>query len=333
MARENVGQRKVWVYEGHSPRPGLAALFRGPEGRQDFYRYWFKEGPGNALDISVYFALKILPIDACSDLGARYSRYTIPRQFKQQEKRARANLARLRPDLTDAQRDAMFIANCDAQGRFVAEYSVLMRIAAARPRRVQRVGAEKMLEAVRDGPVILAAMHLGNWEIMAPELVEMGVVPNVNFAPPPQRGRNWITRRVRSKAGLRLLPSGYASIRPAFKELKSGGVIVQFCDEGFRGVVRGPLFGRPPTTECNMAVIARLARMTGAKIAPIYCVRTHQARFIFHCVEPFSLPPNDGKADTLMDDIVFINAVVEPIIRAHLEQWYFLDNRLPPGAA
>lgn len=332
MAKANAEQRKAWVYEGHSPRPGLTALFRGTTGRQDFYRYWFREGPSNALDIFVYFALKILPIDVCSDLGARYSRRTIPRQFKQQEKRARANLARLRPDLTDAERDAMFIANCDAQGRFVAEYSVLMRIAAT-PGRVQRVGSEQMVEAVRNGPVILAAMHLGNWEIMGPELVDMGVVPEVNFVPPPQRGRNWITRRVRRQAGLRLLPPGHASMRPAVKELKSGGVILQFCDEGFRGVIRGPLFGRKPHTECNMAVIARLARMTGAKIAPIYTVRTRQARFVFHCVQPFSLPPADGKQDTLMDDIVFINAVIEPIIRAHLEQWYFLDNRLPAGAS
>jgi KDO2-lipid IV(A) lauroyltransferase len=33
----------------------------------------------------------------------------------------------------------------------------------------------------------------------------------------------------------------------------------------------------------------------------------------------------------LLTDISRLNAVIEPIVRAHVEQWYFLDNRLARG--
>ncbi|WEZ83853.1 lysophospholipid acyltransferase family protein [Rhizobium sp. 32-5/1] len=328
MTGENIAKRKAWVVPKHPPRPGLRALFGGPAGRAAFKHYWFKEGPGNALDISFYFALKLLPLDVCSDFGSWVGRFAIPRWFKTQERRVRENLRRLRPDLDDDARDALFMANCDAQGRLLTEYSIVSRIAAT-PGRIVRHNTDQILNAVSQGPVILACLHLGNWEVMGPELVSMGVVPRVNYAPPPRRGRAWIVDRVRQQGGVQLLPPGHSSMRPAVKELKAGGVLLQFCDEGFRGKLRGPLFGRKPHLEGNLAVIARLARMTGARICPIYTLRTHKANFTFHCETPFTLPPDDGTGDRLLEDIKLINSVIEPIVHANLEQWYFLDNEIP----
>jgi KDO2-lipid IV(A) lauroyltransferase len=171
-------------------------------------------------------------------------------------------------------------------------------------------------------------MHLGNWEIFAPKLVELGLSPSANYTPPAGRARAWIARRVRSKLGYGLLPPGKDGIRPALNILKQGGAISVFCDEGFAGKIRGPFFGRPPHLEGNLAVVARLARLTGATICPCYAVRRAGTSFEGFALEPIILPPERKPGERLIDDVLLLNSVIEPIIHAHLDQWYFLDNAL-----
>ena len=94
----------------------------------------------------------------------------------------------------------------------------------------------------------MVGMHLGNWEIYAPKLVELGLSPSANYTPPAGRARAWIAERVRRKLGYGLMPPGKEGIRPALKILKEGGAISVFCDEGFAGKIRGPFFDRPPAS-------------------------------------------------------------------------------------
>jgi KDO2-lipid IV(A) lauroyltransferase len=51
--------------------------------------------------------------------------------------------------------------------------------------------------------------------------------------------------------------------------------------------------------------------------------------FSFHALEPFKLPPEEKPGDRLADDVLLLNSVIEPIVRSHAAQWYFIDNRMP----
>ena len=145
---------------------------------------------------------------------------------------------------------------------------------------------------------------------------------------PAGRARAWIARRARLKLGYGLLPPGRDGIRPALNILKEGGAISVFCDEGFAGKIRGPFFDRPPHLEGNLAVVARLARLTGATICPCYAVRHSGTSLEGFALEPVILPPENKPGERLIDDVLLLNSVIEPVIRAHLDQWYFLDNAL-----
>ena len=319
-------KRKAWIYSRASAPP-LKALFGTGVERKAFVKYWVEDNIWNGLHLLGHFGMKLLPMDACSALGARLGLFAIPRFHKVAEARARATIAALRPDLSSDEQHALFLANCRAQGRLMTEFSMINRLARHRDR-LDIHDMSRLEESLAKGPVIIIGMHLGNWEIGPVILQAIGTRPYANYIPPPERAKAWIAQRVRRKAGLRFLPPGHQGTRQTVSLLKQGGVISMFCDEGFGGRIRGPLFGRPPHLEGNLAVAVRLARMTGATICPWYNLRHDGFRFSCQFLEPITLPAEQRPGERLMDDIQLLNDAIEPVIRAHLDQWYFVDNRL-----
>ncbi|TWF56750.1 lysophospholipid acyltransferase family protein [Neorhizobium alkalisoli] len=322
-------KRKAWMFS-QSEAPRLSALFESPEGRKKFWRYWVKDNLVNGIDLAVHFGLKLIPMDAASNFGAWLGPFALPRFHKTAIRRGRATLARLLPEKSEAERDAILYRNWQAQGRLMTEFSAINRLRGHMDR-IQLHNFERLRDTAKAGPVVVVGMHLGNWEIGPLILSTAGLQPNINYIPPSGRAKAWISRRVRLKAGVAFLPPGHQGTRASVKVLKDGGMVSMFCDEGVSGKIRGPLFGRAPHQEGNLAVAVRLARMTGAKICPWYNLRGKGFRFDAYFLPPIELPPEDKPGARLAEDILMLNGVIEPVISAHLDQWYFLDNSLPEG--
>lgn len=322
-AKSGPAKRSAWVYRAPAAPP-LSDLFKGAERRRAAFRYHVTGNLKNLLDLAVHFGLKAVPASLCSAAGARLGTFVIPRWHPSSVKKTQKNLKRLLPGATEEERDQVLKQSWQNQGRIMTEFSIIGRLA----RRAVWHDLHHFTEAYARGPVIVVCMHLGNWEIFAPKLVELGLAPSANYTPPAGRARAWIARRVRRKLGYGLLPPGKDGVRPALNILKEGGSISVFCDEGFAGKIRGPFFDRPPHLEGNLAVVVRLARLTQATICPCYALRSNGTSFEGFTLEPIVLPPEDKPGERLMDDVVLLNSVIEPVIRAHLDQWYFLDNAL-----
>jgi Kdo2-lipid IVA lauroyltransferase/acyltransferase len=323
-------KRKAWRYV-ESEAPPLASIFSGGIPGRQARRYWLKDNLVNGIDLAVHFFLRVVPLDACSDAGARIGRFAIPRFHKVAVTRGRATLLRILPDATEEQRQALLERNWEAQGRLMTEFSALARPDAAMAR-ITVHDLDNLTDAAASGPVILVGMHLGNWEIGSLILKSAGIRPHINYTPPKGRAKAWISRRIRARAGVAFLPPGAQGTRFAVKVLKEGKLVSMFCDEGVSGKIRGPLFGRAPHQEGNLAVAVRLARLTGATICPWYNLRREGFSFDAFFLPPLMLPAQDkaGGGD-LAADIARLNAVIEPVIRENLGQWYFLDNALPEG--
>ena len=322
----NLSRRKAWFFTS-GDRPGFSAFRAGGSERERFLRYWVRDNLWNMAHLLGHYSLKLLPMDKVSTLGAALGRFAMPRFHKVAEHRARETVRKLRPDLSEAEREDLVIENQKSQGRIMTEFSVVNRIA-EHPDRLQYHGLEIIDEAVRAGPTIIVGLHLGNWEIGPLILREINVSLHVFYVPPKERAKTWIAERVRTKAGVQFLPPGFQGVRPAVKILRQGGVVSAFCDEGFQGVIRGPFFGRPPHMEGNIALIIRLARMTGATICPWYNIRTDGFRFEARALDPIRLPPEEKSGERFVEDMLLLNATIEPVVLAHLDQWYFLDSAL-----
>ena len=322
----NLSRRKAWFFTS-GDRPGFSAFRAGGSERERFLRYWVRDNLWNMAHLLGHYSLKLLPMDKVSTLGAALGRFAMPRFHKVAEHRARETVRKLRPDLSEAEREDLVIENQKSQGRIMTEFSVVNRIA-EHPDRLQYHGLEIIDEAVRAGPTIIVGLHLGNWEVGPVILKKINVSPPLFYVPPVERAKAWIAERVRTKAGVQFLPPGFQGVRPAVKILRQGGVVSAFCDEGFQGVIRGPFFGRPPHMEGNIALIIRLARMTGATICPWYNIRTDGFRFEARALDPIRLPPEEKSGERFVEDMLLLNATIEPVVLAHLDQWYFLDSAL-----
>lgn len=323
-----LARRKAWIF-AIGDRPGLATFLAGGAQRRHFLRYWVHDNIWNGLHLLGHFSLKLLPMDIVSALGAVLGRFAIPRFHKVADRRARDTIRQLRPDLSEAGQEALLAENQRSQGRIMTEFSVINRIKAY-PDRIRYEGLDIIDRAVRSGPTIIVGLHLGNWEIGPILLQKINVSPHIFYVPPTERAKAWIARRVREKTGVQFLPPGFQGVRPAVKVLRKGGVVGAFCDEGFGGVIRGPFFDRPAHVEGNIALIVRLARMTGAQICPWYNLRTEGFRFEARALPPIVLPPETKPGERMLDDMYLLNGAIESIVRAHLDQWYFLDSALQP---
>lgn len=318
-------KRQAWIYQ-RPEAPPLGDLFRGGDKGRAARKYHLSDNLMNGIDLAVHFGLKLLPASACSAIGAGLGNFVMPRWHQGALRKARRNLERLLPDVSEEERETILKRNCENQGRVMTEFSIIPRL--ARSPRVTWHNEGVIKKAYEKGPVIIVGLHLGNWEIMAPKLIDMGFRPSANYTPPNGRARAWIAEQVRLRLGYGLMPPGKDGIRPALNILKNGGMISIFCDEGVAGKIRGPFLGRAPHLQGNLAIAVRLARMTGATLCPMHTLRRNGVHFDGYALPPVVLPPEDKPGNRLTEDVILLNAAIEPVIRAHLDQWYFLDCSL-----
>lgn len=321
------GKRRAWRHVTRV-RPGLQALFGTSESRRHFIRAWIFEPCGWAWDFVLHFAFKLLPIDVCSALGAWFGRMVMRYKYPKAMMHMRHNLALMHPEASEAEREAMLLKNCESLGRVMTEFSVLSRICADQDR-VRVEGLEELQKAAQEHPIILVGLHLGNWEILPSLTRRSGLQFHTFYLPRGNPLESWIVARTRKKLGAQLLPAAMSGVRPGLRLLRQGGMVSLFCDEGFNGQIRGPLLGRPAHLHGNMALAARLARLSGAHLCLAYVVRGEGARFDCKLGPIVQLPDLAGPHDhqALLEDVSFLNDLIEPVIIQHAEQWRILHFR------
>ncbi len=307
--------------------PPLRWLWAERDRRRRAVQYWIFDPLTGLYRFATHYAARALPIDACSALGARFGniagRYS--RQFDGQRTRLRENWTRLKPDGTDPAlphgvRDSAW----QNIGRVVMEFAVIDRLWAAG--RIAVEGAEHVATARASGrPVLVLGVHTGNWEVIWPTLVGLGHPTTLIYQPQGNRFEHAILRISRKRCGITLAPPWRAGALPAYRALLARkSVLVMFIDEFMHGHVHAPSFGRPLKLQGNIANVARMARMSNAVVIPVYSVRRGGAYFDVNFLPPVDLVDSgDAEAD-LAANVAKLDALVEPIVLKHLEQWFML---------
>ena len=273
--------------------------------------------------LAMHRLLRHIPVAASSALGGALVRTNV--RFNRPEIIAGAalNLKRHRPELSDDEVKAMTWRFLDNVGRHMAECSSLDRM--IEQDRIEVIGHEYLSALQGRKPVLALQFHTGNWEMFGPGLTHHGIRPAAFYEPPESPMQRRIIEEVRERVGFTLLTPDVQGIRKALALLRANQMVSIGCDEARAGRLMAPLFGRAPHEKGNLAIAAKLARRTGAQIVTGHCVRIENCRFRLHISEPFNLPEPDGG---LLEDVRFLNEKIEPIILAHLDQWYFLDDRI-----
>ena len=309
--------------------PPLSAIWGGVEQRAAWRRYWLRDTLSGLSDTAVHYGLKALPVELCSAAG-RCLGLWFGSRHRAWHARALHNLRMLRPDLDDAAATRTVRQMWGHAGSSMAEFSALERIWDSGCVAIE--GLEQLAAARATGrPRIVAALHLGNWEIVGPTMLALGENGLDVYQPPRNRFERRIADRVRRRFADHLLAAGPATARRLYKALaEEGRSIVLYVDEFQNGRVHAPFFGRPVRLDGNLARVVRLAQMADAVIIPAYCLRTGRGRFRMHILPPVQVGRRtDGPG--LVREVARLDAIIAPVVRRHIEQWFMLHDLVLDG--
>ncbi len=277
---------------------------------------------GNALVLFTRL-LGLLPIGLCSALGYWLGIVVGPRN-KVRDARLRHNLKILRPDLTTPDVIEKTVRRYwGNSGRTMTEFAVLDALWTSK--RMSVHGLEHLYAARESGRARIGLfLHLGNWELVGPKMLEMGETSSQIVQTLVNPYRNKIAVRARRRFTDQLIHAGPSAGRQIMRLLHEKGGFSMAADEYQRGASMAPAFGAPVRVDGNLGRAVRFAKMTNAIFCIYYCVRTKGAHFEMTLLPPIDLDLSGD--DYLESGVRALDAAITPTVVAHLDQWLMLDN-------
>lgn len=238
-------------------------------------------------------------------------------------RRARAHLAHVFPDLTDAERRVIADAALDNAGRTLIEnYSgpdLMQQLDGVSPR-----GAGlPFIEAARaDGrPVIFVTGHFGNYE--APRRVLTGLGFRIGGLYKPMANPFFNAHYARTMAGVSgpVFPRGPEGTRGFVRHLRAGGMATLLFDVYDAAGAEFDFLGRPALTALSAA---ELALRYDALLVPYFGIRGEDGlSFTVEIDAPIA--PSDPSSMMRA-----ASAALEARIHRHPGQWFWVHRRWKP---
>ena len=190
-------------------------------------------------------------------------------------------------------------------------------------------------DALRSGNgLIVAAPHMGNWELLNQWLASKAPLA-ILYRPPESAVGEAFLRRVRANAGgqVEQVRAEAAGVRTLLKRLQKGGVVGILPDQQPKAGEGefAPFFGKPALT---MTLLGRLANRSGARVLLCWCERlpgSGAPRFALHVQ---GAPTGVDAADPAQA-VAALNAGVEAVARRDFAQYQWTYKRYtlrPPGS-
>jgi KDO2-lipid IV(A) lauroyltransferase len=283
---------------------------------------WRLEAAGYDL---VSALLRVLPIDAASDLGAWLLGTFGPRTGT--HRTVLRNLRLAFPEWDDAERRRIARAQWQSFGRVLFEFFLIDRIMAD-PARFELIGMERLEEIKASGrPAVFVSGHFSNFEVMAAAKVRAGIEGVLAY-----RGVNnpYIDARMRESRrayGVQLFaPKGAKGGREIMAALSQGLSVGVLSDQKYQEGHLAPFFGHLVATQ---HAPVRFAMRFGAHLQPGWVERAKGARFRVYVAEPIPLPAEGGTAADVEEGVRRINAFIEARARARPWEYWWVHRRFP----
>ncbi len=246
----------------------------------------------------------------------------------------KTNLAICFPDLSNTQRSRLLRNNLLETGKGAIETGVLWYWSKKRVlAKIKKVVGKEILDhAMSSGKgCILAAPHLGSWEIIG-VYASPQYPMTIMYRPSPLSGMDSLMRRARERVGATLVPTGRGGVKSLYAALARGELIGILPDQdpGPGGGVFAPFFATQANT---MTLLSRLAAKTGAVVIFGYAERLSFGRgYNLHFIKG-SGEINHKDTNTSCSAM---NAGVEECVRALPDQYLWCYKRFrcrPEGEA
>jgi KDO2-lipid IV(A) lauroyltransferase len=278
-------------------------------------------------------ALAIPPLPVVRALGRAIGAllYRIPNR---ELRNARVNLALCFPELDPEQRETMLrrvlrenaISLLEMPGAWLSEPEVWL------PRIETGTAVSDVREILAENRgLIVAAPHLGNWEVGIHFLSSIAPI-TVLYRPPREKRLEHVMVRGRSRNGARLVPTTPTGVRALQTALERGEMIAVLPDQQPKkagaAAAFAPFFGVPALT---MTLVSRLAAKSGAPVLFAFAARRPDGGYRAHWL---LADPEIAAADPEVAAAA-LNRGVEHCVRLYPEQYQWTYRRFeirPDGA-
>jgi len=185
-------------------------------------------------------------------------------------------------------------------------------------------GIEHVDEALKKKKgAILLSSHIGNWELGAAVLSQIGYPVYVIALDHAEKKVNDFFIKQRNSKGVGVIPIGTA-LRQCFKVLKENKTLGILGDRDFseKGE-RVKFFGRETLMPKGPAIFSL---RTGAPIVPTFMLREKKGRFRFVFEKPINYELTSSEEVDKKNIIESYLSVIERYIKKYPDQWYVFRN-------
>ncbi|MGC2202991.1 MAG: lauroyl acyltransferase [Stellaceae bacterium] len=280
------------------------------------------EAWGAALFFAVF---GLFPLDWASALGGALARNIGP--FLAISKRARHNLRRALPELSETEIARIITGMWDNLGRVAAEYPHLQKIRVFEPcGRVETHGFEHIDRAVAAGRrMIVFSGHIANWEIGSLAGIQYGIAVAQIYRALNNPLVDRLIARLRGDHD-EFIPKGAVAARRAIAALHRGVHLGLLADQKMNDGIPVPFFGRPAMTT---SALAFLALRFDCDVFPLRVERLAGARFRVTVFPPLVLSRSGERHADATALMAQVNQTLEAWIRDRPELWLWLHRRWP----
>lgn len=186
---------------------------------------------------------------------------------------------------------------------------------------------EKLVPVIKKGNgVCILTGHIGNWELAGVTLSQQGIENFTTVKEMKSRVGNYLLYQIRDKNGSMTVNRKNA-MRAVIKQLKEGKVVTFVLDQNMnrKEAVFVDFFGKKAAT---MASLATIVRKTGADVIAGALYRNEDLKtFKFWFGEPIKFVENDDPKESVLENTLRYNQVLEEMIKKHPEQWIWMHKR------
>lgn len=274
-----------------------------------------------ALTRLLFILLKLIPLDAASDIGGWLGRTLGPRlPFT---KRAEKNLQIAFPDMAEEEKQRIIVAMWDNLGRTFAEFPHLDT--KEMTSRIEVKGTDIVDAFLASGrPGIFFSGHFANWEIIPKTAADYGISLQLVYRPANNPYVDALIQRMRGPTHSGLIAKGRRTGMAILQSLKEGKHIGMLVDQKMNQGIAVPFFGHNVMTS---PVVATFALRRDAVALPVWVERLKGCRFVLHVYPVLEFTPSGDREKDIYDATAHINALFESWIRRDPKQWFWLHRR------
>lgn len=272
----------------------------------------------------IYLLFGLLPYKAASNAGGFVGRALY--KMLKINKRARRNLHRAFPDISDDKVENIIKGMWENLGRVVGEFSHIHKLSGNNLDKYVEIEGLENIKPSKNGTIFFSG-HIANWELIPKILHEK--LDGDAYLVYRKANNKYVDNLIiesRNKCPATSIAKGSVGARKIIKALQKNKNVAMLVDQKQNDGIAVPFFGQDAMTA---PAVANLALKYNCDLLPIRIIRKDKYKFKAIIGQKLEIVKTDDKEKDTYNIMCEINNYLESWIKQEPSQWFWVHNRWP----